>query len=150
MDDRGRTAKSRLMMGALVCVVILLAGYFVFVGTPWGRQLANFRDTARVVVTPNCNTYNISVTGRRLDQPKAFVKFSFTITNAIPPVTITGSIPVSPNQAGDFSASEILPLGQNFPNGGTLSGSATLFKGAEQSQTIPITFSISTRCPPTQ
>jgi hypothetical protein len=39
MNDRSRTVERRLLLGALVCAVLLIAGYFTFVSTPWGHQL---------------------------------------------------------------------------------------------------------------
>jgi PAP2 superfamily len=33
------TIHSRLLLGALVCAVLLIVGYFVLVSTPWGHQL---------------------------------------------------------------------------------------------------------------
>jgi len=38
MNNRSRTVERRLLLGALVCAVLLIAGYFVFVSTPWGHQ----------------------------------------------------------------------------------------------------------------
>jgi hypothetical protein len=79
--------------------------------------MANFLTCAQVSVTPECNTYFISVSGTALDQPNAFVSFSFTITPTN--LTVTGSIPVGPNDAaGDFSAFQVNSLGENFPPGG--------------------------------
>jgi hypothetical protein len=40
IDNRvASTMQKRLLLGALVCAVLLIAGYFAFVGTPWGHQL---------------------------------------------------------------------------------------------------------------
>jgi hypothetical protein len=40
MSDRANsTLQSRLLLGALVCAVLLILGYFVFVTTAWGQQL---------------------------------------------------------------------------------------------------------------
>jgi membrane-associated phospholipid phosphatase len=33
-----RTVERRLLLGAMVCAVLLIAGYLVFVSTPWGHQ----------------------------------------------------------------------------------------------------------------
>jgi hypothetical protein len=38
MNNCSRTIERRLLLGALVCAVLLIAGYFVFVSTPWGHQ----------------------------------------------------------------------------------------------------------------
>jgi hypothetical protein len=40
MDNRvDSTIHKRLLLGALLCAVLLIAGYFVLVSTPWGHQL---------------------------------------------------------------------------------------------------------------
>jgi hypothetical protein len=40
MSDRAdRTIQRRLLLGAAVCAVLLMAGYFVLVSTSWGHQL---------------------------------------------------------------------------------------------------------------
>jgi hypothetical protein len=40
MSDRiGLKVQRRLFLGALVCAVLLIVGYFVLVSTPWGHQL---------------------------------------------------------------------------------------------------------------
>jgi PAP2 superfamily len=42
MSDRGDwTVQSRLLLGALVCAVLLIVGYFGLVSTSWGHQLDN-------------------------------------------------------------------------------------------------------------
>jgi membrane-associated phospholipid phosphatase len=38
MNDRSRTVKSRFLIGTLVYALLLTAGYFIFVSTPWGHQ----------------------------------------------------------------------------------------------------------------
>jgi hypothetical protein len=38
MNDRSRTIERHLLLGALVCAVLLIVGYFVLVSTPWGHQ----------------------------------------------------------------------------------------------------------------
>ena len=37
-DHADRTLQRRLLLGALVCAVTLIAGYFIFVSPPWGHQ----------------------------------------------------------------------------------------------------------------
>jgi PAP2 superfamily protein len=40
MNDRiKKTIERRLLLGAVVCAILLIAGYFILVGTAWGRQL---------------------------------------------------------------------------------------------------------------
>jgi hypothetical protein len=142
--ERRTAGLARKKVAALGTAVALLA----LLALP---AMASTLQTAQVVVTPECNTYAVTVKGTQLNQPNAYVNYSFNITSCASPVTITGSIPVCPNdQAGDFSVSQIQPLGQNYLSGESLSGSATLFtnNGANQSQTIPIAFVISGNCPP--
>ena len=39
MSDRADwTIERRLLLGALICAVVLIGGYFVFVSLPWGHQ----------------------------------------------------------------------------------------------------------------
>jgi hypothetical protein len=38
-DYTDQTIQRGLLLGALVCAVLLIVGYFVFVSTPWGHQL---------------------------------------------------------------------------------------------------------------
>jgi PAP2 superfamily len=40
-DREGWTIQSRLLLGALVCALLLIAGYFGLVGTSWGHRLDN-------------------------------------------------------------------------------------------------------------
>ena len=37
-DRHVRTIERRLLLGALICAVLLIGGYFVFVSLPWGHQ----------------------------------------------------------------------------------------------------------------
>jgi hypothetical protein len=37
-DHADWTIERRLLLGALICAVLLIGGYFVFVSLPWGHQ----------------------------------------------------------------------------------------------------------------
>ena len=95
-------------------------------------------------VKPGCTSYTITVTGTSLEGPDT-VDYTITLTpTSGSPMTIKGSIAVSPDDAaGDFSATQtnsVGPLSGDF----TLSGSATLVTN----NTIPISFTSGTlNCP---
>src|SRR5260370_8245762 len=46
-DHTDRTIHRGLLVGALVCAVLLIVGYFVLVGTSWGHQLDDDGDFGR-------------------------------------------------------------------------------------------------------
>jgi hypothetical protein len=76
------------------------------------------------------------------------VDYSFTVSGFSMPVT--GSVSVTPNdQAGDFSVATFgQGLGQNFPPGAMVSGTATLFGcDGHQYDTVAITFTIVSKLP---
>jgi hypothetical protein len=53
MNDRASwTIERRLWLGALVCAVLLIGGYFVLVGTAWGHQIDDDAFLARRAVSP--------------------------------------------------------------------------------------------------
>jgi hypothetical protein len=150
-----KPAFARKHLAFLVTALGTLALFLWITSLPFTTQPADTKvhrlQTAQVIVTPNCNTYCICVTGTQLDKPNPFVKYSFTLRGCGPTVTISGSVPVSPkNEAGDFRELEVLSLGRNYCGEGTTSGSATLFaeNGASRFNTLSISFSTSTNCPP--
>jgi hypothetical protein len=53
MSDRaGWTIQRRLLLGALVCAGLLIAGYFVLVNTSWGHQLDDDAFFGRTALSP--------------------------------------------------------------------------------------------------
>jgi hypothetical protein len=62
MSDRtGLTVQRRFLVGALVCAVLLVAGYFVLVSTPWGHQLDDDAYFGRKAISRKVITLDFGV-----------------------------------------------------------------------------------------
>jgi hypothetical protein len=88
-----------------------LVGFLSVLLTAWATPaMAHFIRTA--TVKPSCTRYTITVKGPELKSPDTVdCTITFTPTSGYP-ITVTGSIPVSPDDAaGDFGASQTNSIG---------------------------------------
>ena len=103
----------------------LVAGLFTLCAQPaWANQIDNASATVL------CNSYTISASGTQLFDTGVTFSVSYTITltpSSGPPITITDSIPVTPDQNQNFSTMVTKPLGP-FTSNFSLSGTASLLE----------------------
>lgn len=57
----GRAVQRQLLLGALLCAVLLAAGYFVFVNTAWGRRLDETAYFGREVLSWKVEKLNLDL-----------------------------------------------------------------------------------------
>jgi SdrD B-like domain len=119
----------------------VLLGVLAIAATP---AIANHINAANVAA--DCTKFTIVVSGSELDQPNAAVVYTITLTpSGGPPVSITDTIPVKPDDAQlNFSAAvsrNWADFGVTLTGSYTLSGSATLtVNNGVPAGTIPIVF----------
>ncbi len=124
-----------------VFVLLVLTGLLALAPSP---ARANHVDSASASVL--CNSYSITVSASELTDTGVSFSISYTLTltpTSGPPITITDSIPVTPDSNGTFTGTVTKPIG---PLSGefTVSGTASLVEDNVVQNTVDIGFSTST------